>query len=1690
MKKRLFAALLSVCLLFTLLPATAFAEGEADSGTPPVQSALCEHHPQHDESCGYTEGTAEIPCSHEHTEDCYTLVTECVHEHTAECYPAESVSENTATPSEPEEAEPSECTHECSEESGCMTKILDCKHEHKVNGGEADREGGLGRDEACGYVPGTEGTPCTFVCEVCNAQDSGNTEDSSDAQPEECTCETLCTEEEVNGDCPVCSAEGAELDKACIGAAPMLAAAAPLSSEHSGHDGWKTLSGTIEELELPSGNYVLTGDVTLGNSLWCDESVTICLNGYRINGNTMQKLRDSTICDCTGSGYIYDAEVRDSSLSNVNLDNCVITGSATIDGNTTIYAGCTINVYASYNMTITSNTTITSGVEIKLVDFGILSFNGANVQSMINMNSGTCNISGTTEIKNFTEGAPAVNVRGGTCNISGGTISSPIVMTEGTCNITGGTIKVYDYTSSGENTGAVVVKGGSCNIGVDAQITGNRIDNGGAVSVLGGNCTISGNNIYGNNTKYGGVYVEGGTCNIGQNAYITGNQAFDQGGGVYVAGGICNIYGTIGSNYTAYNYDGDGGGVYVAGGECNIYGTISNNTAKRDGGGVYVAGGKCDIAATSINYNDAAGNGGGIYVAGGECRIATQTIGLNTATGNGGGVYVASGAKVTVNNTQAGPPRITHNTANGNGGGVYLCEGVEWNNLCYVTTNTAQYGGGIYSEGDCKLTIRNGSVERNTATVEGGGLYLNDSQTKPCIVEITNWTIKENKDNSSQPNNMVSLNSQITYEQGLSTQDTLPYEEPGSIILKDSASFTIMSGKYEASEIGSCFTRQSDNKILIAGGYYGADPSKEPTLTVVDGVKAIELDGDIGYNQYDPNYPWAVYPIEEGILSGASNNPVYNGAPIEQDSGFSLNGATDIQKFYYWHKSQGAEDSTYISGLPSDAGDYTIKVGGLHLRTIGKEYYTECTFDLTIAKADPSYTVPAGITAQVGKPLSDVTLPEGWKWKDESTIPQTEGTQTYPAIFTPDDTDNYNTVETDISVGVVNEPVVQEYAITFDANGGSVSPSSAQTKNGKLESLPAPTYDGYDFLGWYTQKDGGEKVTTDTVFTKNSIIYAHWQEQTAQEYTVTFNANGGSVNPSSATTKDGKLESLPTPTYDGYDFLGWYTQKDGGEKVTTDTFFTENSTIYAHWQKQAAQEYTVTFDANGGSVNPSSATTKDGKLESLPTPTRGGYDFLGWYTEKDGGEKVITDTVFTKDTTIYAHWQKQAAQEYTVTFDANGGSVTPSGSSTKDGKLESLPTPTRGGYDFLGWYTQKDGGDKVTTNTVFTKNSTIYAHWQKESSSGGGGGTSRPTPSLSDRAIDDIQDARPGDTVEITLRPGRTTLEREVFEELAGQDITLEIDAGDGVLWTVNGLDIPEDTRLHDLDLDVDLGDSDIPATVLNAVTGEISTVQLSLAHDGEFGFTMTLSAPLGRDNADYWANLYWYNERTEELEFQQAARIARDGTAEFTLDHASDYAIVIDDRSHEPVDLPFNDVPEGYWAYDAIQYVYGEGLMAGTSGSTFNPEGTTTRGQIVTILWRLSGSPVVNYLMDFDDVDPAAYYAEAIRWATSEGIAGGYGGGVFGPDDPITREQLATMLWRYAQTEGYDVSIGEDTNILSYTDVADLSEYAIPAMQWAVGAGIINGTGDGSTLSPQGQATRAQAAVMLMRFCEEYVTW
>lgn len=280
------------------------------------------------------------------------------------------------------------------------------------------------------------------------------------------------------------------------------------------------------------------------------------------------------------------------------------------------------------------------------------------------------------------------------------------------------------------------------------------------------------------------------------------------------------------------------------------------------------------------------------------------------------------------------------------------------------------------------------------------------------------------------------------------------------------------------------------------------------------------------------------------------------------------------------------------------------------------------------------------------------------------------------------------------------------------------------------------------------------------------------------------------------------------------------------------------------------------------------------------------------------------------------------------------------------------------------------------------------------------------------------------------------------------------------------------------------IGDSSSTPTYSVILPGRVEggtvTAKKSYAEEGEtFRFTVTPDEGWELDTLSVTDN------RGTELDVKYEG----DSVYSFKMP-ARRVEIQVPFREIPPESLPFTDIADNAWYADAVRYVYKHGLMAGTSATTFAPDVTTSRSMIATILWRMAGSPVVNYAMTYTDVAQGQWYSEAVRWAASEGIVGGYGNGLFGTNDPITREQLATMLWRYAQSEGYDVSVGESTNILSYTDVANLADYAIAAMQWAVGAGIINGTGDGSTLSPQGQATRAQAAVMLMRFCEEYVTW
>lgn len=186
--------------------------------------------------------------------------------------------------------------------------------------------------------------------------------------------------------------------------------------------------------------------------------------------------------------------------------------------------------------------------------------------------------------------------------------------------------------------------------------------------------------------------------------------------------------------------------------------------------------------------------------------------------------------------------------------------------------------------------------------------------------------------------------------------------------------------------------------------------------------------------------------------------------------------------------------------------------------------------------------------------------------------------------------------------------------------------------------------------------------------------------------------------------------------------------------------------------------------------------------------------------------------------------------------------------------------------------------------------------------------------------------------------------------------------------------------------------------------------------------------------------------------------------------------------RPAAPVGLPFADVSGSDWFYNDVRYVYEKGIMDGTGADRFSPNAPLTRAMIVTILYRMAGSPSVSGSSDFTDVAAGKWFAKAVAWAAANGIVNGYGSGLFGPNDPVTREQLAAILYRYAVYGGM-TAVTLEENLGSFADTAQLSAYAIQAMNWAVGQGLINGSGN--NLVPKAQATRAQVAAIIHRYLE-----
>ena len=269
----------------------------------------------------------------------------------------------------------------------------------------------------------------------------------------------------------------------------------------------------------------------------------------------------------------------------------------------------------------------------------------------------------------------------------------------------------------------------------------------------------------------------------------------------------------------------------------------------------------------------------------------------------------------------------------------------------------------------------------------------------------------------------------------------------------------------------------------------------------------------------------------------------------------------------------------------------------------------------------------------------------------------------------------------------------------------------------------------------------------------------------------------------------------------------------------------------------------------------------------------------------------------------------------------------------------------------------------------------------------------------------------------------------------AGETVKVTSDMTFTAIW--NAINIPD---TYDIEI-ADTANGEVDTSLSNASAG--STITITATPDSGYSVaSVTVTGPDGR------VDVVRVNATTYTFKMP-----AGDVTVRVTFTDSDA--------------LPFTDVSAGQWFYDAVAYVYTNGMMEGDSATTFNPDGTMTRAMFWAVLGRIDGATITG----------TNWADQARDWAMAEGVSDGTD-----PNGLVTREQMVTMLWRYAVAKGYDVSIGESTNILSYADFGQISEYAIPAMQWGCGSGVITGMTD-TTLVPQGTATRAQCAAIFMRF-------
>ncbi len=614
---------------------------------------------------------------------------------------------------------------------------------------------------------------------------------------------------------------------------------------------------------------------------------------------------------------------------------------------------------------------------------------------------------------------------------------------------------------------------------------------------------------------------------------------------------------------------------------------------------------------------------------------------------------------------------------------------------------------------------------------------------------------------------------------------------------------------------------------------------------------------------------------------------------------------------------------------------------------------------------------------------------------------------------------------------------INQYTITFDTAGGSEIAPITQDYGTAVTAPEPPAKPGYTFTGW-------NPALPATMPAENLTVTAQW---TVNQYTITFDTAGGSAIAPITQDYGTAITAPAAPTREGYTFTGW-------DKTIPATMPAGDMTITAQW---TVNQYTITYDLDGGTAegNPDTYTVETDAF-TLKNPTRPGYTFTGWSGTGLTGEDNLTVTIpkgSTGNRSYTAHW---SLNTYSITYDLNGGTASGNPTSyTVESATITLNQPTKTGYTFTGWSgTDLTGEDNLTVTIPAgsTGDRSYTAHWSLN--------TYSITYDLDGGTVSGNPDFYTVESATITLnQPTKTgyTFTGWSGTNLTGEDnLTVTIPTGSignrsyTAHWSLNTYSIT-----YDLDGGTAFGNPD-------SYTVESAAITLNEPTKAGYVFTGWSGTDLvGEDNLTVTIPAGSIGDRryTAHWEFDPTIIAALNPTP----------------------NVDFLDVSRTDWFYYDVRYVCENGLMNGTSRNRFSPYGTATRGMLVTILYRMENEPRCFGSAAFSDVKPGAYYEKAVVWASQNNIVSGYTDGTFRPDAPVTREQLASILYRYTLYRGQDVSAGETTSLTGYGDAQTVSNYALPAMRWACGTGFLQGAN--GKLNPSGLATRAQLAAMLHRY-------